>query len=146
MVAAAKFKIVAYKFVQDRKASQQDIFSVQNDINHLVHASLMRPPLLLWDNINIHGGNEVEALIELEGWEVWPQPRGSADMHPLDYADFKQLKKQCKLTKDCSVEAAMQLVSDTIVKVNDEGSFQGVVRLPAVWEAVVRTGGLSAVP
>lgn len=143
MIAGSmKFKFVHAEYVRNSKAREQDIL--------LFLAGLEKKlapvkPVIYWDNINIHTAPEVLSFITAKGWEVWRQPRGSSDTNPLDYLDFKVLRKEIgRLVQTFTVEEVLPYLTETINRINARGDLQGVVKLPGVWESLSRTDGLSA--
>lgn len=147
VAACIKGRFLAYEFVVDGKATNKIIhdFLANNCTVHMAAIGL-KSPVIIWDNINVHKGEGVVELITNNKWTVWPQARNSADMQPLDFADFKTLMDPIKKEiqkPGISVEEAKKLVVEAIDRVNKEISLQGIALLPDVWECLVKSEGLS---
>lgn len=139
IAASVKFRFAHIEFVKSGKAKKEDIVTF---IRNLAGELRISKPIILWDNINIHKNPEVVMFLVNKGWEVWPHPPESSDMNPLDYYDFKRLKKVWKVKSDMSVDRAEQEVKAAVKDINTMSDLQGIIRLPDVWTALVHSEGL----
>lgn len=150
VVAVIKFRVLAFEFIVNGKATNQVIENfLRNKVAPQLQAAAIADPIIIWDNINVHKGSGVTAFIENNRWIVWPQPVNSDDMHPWDYADkltFKSMIRKDLKAPDITIEEAQRVVVDAINAINSEGALQGVVQLPSKWEGLLETKGLSTIP
>lgn len=140
IAACTRSEFILVDFVRDGKAKNKDIV---NFLAKLADELKFKDPLILWDNINIHTkSKDVSMFLIDKEWEALPHPVGSSDMHPLDYHDFKLLKKEWGVTADMTVEQAEAAVRRAVNSINSRRGFQGTSKLPEIWSAVIRTEGL----
>lgn len=140
IAACSKSELILIDFVRDGKAKNKDIV---NFLAKLADELKVSDPLILWDNINVHTKNkDVSMFLIDKEWEALPHPVASSDMHPLDYHDFKLLKKEWSVKPDMTIEQAEAAVRTAVSKINSRRGFQGISKLPEIWSAVVRTEGL----
>lgn len=146
VAAVIKFRFLVFDFVVNGKATNKIMEDFLIRVARALSVAKISDPILIWDNINVHRGAAVTDFIVNNGWTVWPQPVNSSDMQPLDYSDFKALNRATRKdikTEDLSVDEAKGIVVRAIHSISSEGSLQGIVQLPGVWESLMASDGLA---
>lgn len=140
IAACTKSEFVLVEFVKNGKTKNNDMM---NFLRKLEHELKFSNPLIIWDNINVHTKNKdvILFLVDKE-WEALPHPVDSSDMQPLDFHDFKLLKKEWGVKSDMTVEQAEEAVKSAVRDINSRRALLGINQLPRIWAALVRTEGL----
>lgn len=142
IAASSRSKFVHFDFVRTGKTKKEDMMHFLRELHKVLE---VKNPIVLWDNINIHKNRDVAHFFLESRWNAWPHPVESSDMNPLDYHDFKQLKRWWNVKSDMTVDQAELSVRTAINKMNNELLVQGIITLPNVWRALIRTEGLMTV-
>lgn len=147
MIAAAiRYRFIATTFMT-KETARADSSAITAFITDVLAPEVTRrgikDPIIIWDNIGIHKSKETTDFFTNNGWTVWAHPVNSADMNPLDYADFKALKSAYRKNwpaDDDDIQAVETCVRKAIAEL--DGQLRGIGQLPDVWEALTASDGL----
>lgn len=145
IVASVKNRFLDATFIKEgsAKADGAVVLNFLKRIKPRAESAKIREPILLWDNIAIHKTEEIAGFLENNGWSEIAHPVGSPDMNPLDASDFKDLmKKYRELGPETDPDLAQKKLQAALVAINNENRLEGVVKLPSIWQSLVRTAGL----
>ena len=98
-------------------------------------------PHLLHDNATSHKARIVREFIQSKNWSLVPHPPYSPDLNPCDFNCFGNLKMRLAGTRYKDWNSLNQAVDQAIRDLNESGSFNGVQKLPEIWEAVIEHEG-----
>lgn len=98
-------------------------------------------PLLLHDNARSHIAGPVKELFKERQWVLLPHPTYSPDMNPCDYNCFGHLKRELPHNRLETKREVDSAIGEVLERLNQNGTFSGVQKLPEIWQRVVDCGG-----
>ncbi len=104
-------------------------------------ANHVAEPIILHDNARPHKAQIVRELLESKNWTLLPHPAYSPDMNPSDFNCFGPLKEKVKGKRYSNPNELVEAIRSAILELNQNGTFNGVSKLPEVWAQVVEKSG-----
>jgi hypothetical protein len=98
-------------------------------------------PIILHENSRPHKAALIRELMASKGWSILPQAPYSPDCNPCDFNCFGPLKLQIKGIRYGTMEELKNAIKGAIIVSSENGTFNGVTKLPEVWESIVNKGG-----
>lgn len=98
-------------------------------------------PLVLHDSARAHKSAVVEELFTSRQWVHLPHPTYSPDMNPCDYNCFGHLKRELPHNRFDNKRDLDLAIKEVLERLNANGTFSGVQKLPEIWQRVIDSGG-----